>query len=345
MVKKLGSSSTCDDVVEFVANLPKNIIDQVNSSTSLVTGANTGIGKANAKALAKLGGHVILAGRTLEKVLAAKEEIEKEVVGSGQLLPMKIDHTNLSTVKAFTEDLIQRIESKEIPPLRLIVLNAGMLPEKPELSPDGINIAFQANHLGHFYMIRELIKCDPNVIFLNGECRIVIVSSNAHKLFLATKKVTDRAEVLHKVVGIPQPGKKPYVSAGLPFYGNTKLANIYFAQSLNELPSSATNGLKIEAVAVHPGLVLTRKFDRFSAVGILQRVLGWSAKSLDQGASTQFFVSLAPAEMVKGKYFSDCKSESASKLAQGEIGKLARRLLWELSDDIANKIISQQPLN
>ena len=216
---KFTSSTTCEEVREKLKNVPGVITEAISKGTVVVTGANTGIGKATAQHLSFLGTTVILACRNVDKAKEAISEIRnskgyckkygiepKEL----NLIPMKLDLGDFVTVKEFTESLVAKVKGNELPQIRAIVLNAGLFPARPALSKHNIDLCFQVNHLGHFYMMKELVNAGPTTVFPNGQCRVISVSSGRHFGPYSTDQVTDRKSMLHYVAGVPQEGMKKY---------------------------------------------------------------------------------------------------------------------------------------
>ena len=86
----------------------------------VVTGANTGIGRATAEALARQGWRVYVASRSAEKGEAAVAAI-KAAAGSDSVWFLPLDLADLSSVRACAEAFLARGE-----PLHVLVNNAGV---------------------------------------------------------------------------------------------------------------------------------------------------------------------------------------------------------------------------
>ena len=108
----------------------------------VVTGANSGIGFETAKALAGRGAHVVLAVRNPDKGEAAAAQME------GSVEVRTLDVSDLSSVRAFAAD-IGRVD--------VLVNNAGILGVPQGESPDGFELHFATNHLGHFALANLLL--------------------------------------------------------------------------------------------------------------------------------------------------------------------------------------------
>ena len=126
----LGKFSTCAQVVTELCGGEDAYLSQ---ATTIVTGSNTGIGKKAAQELAYLGGRVVLAVRSLSKGQAAVADILKEApkalrdTGLEQkVVCMEMDLSSLASVAKFAEAFGKRAEEEAWPPLKCLVLNAGI---------------------------------------------------------------------------------------------------------------------------------------------------------------------------------------------------------------------------
>eukprot|EP00924_Labyrinthula_sp_SR-Ha-C_P002899 snap_masked-scaffold_13-processed-gene-10.37-mRNA-1 protein AED:0.27 eAED:0.27 QI:0/-1/0/1/-1/1/1/0/142 len=122
-------------------------------------------------------------------------------------------------------------------------------------------------------------------------------------------------------------------SNGLKLYGNSKLCNVLFEQSLNEM--EVDNG--VVAVSLHPGTAIGANIAHNSGkvVGFLFKYfLGAFTKSVDQGSSKTLTCLFAPEKKIAGKYFSDCKDVKVGKYAFGEVGNKNRESFWDLSEEL-----------
>ena len=230
---------TCDEVLAHLSDL-----HSAEASTVVVTGANTGIGKEAASALARAGANVVLACRNVKKA----EEVAKEIRSNGKsaVITLSLDLSSLKSVENFCAQLRQRLTTMAWPPLDCLLLNAGMFPFATKTTADtGCELTFAVNHLGHFYLSQLLMDDLKRAARENGRSsRVVVVSSDSHNGPLATKCIESREDVMKHVVH--------QSNAGLGAYGNSKLCNVLFAQALNERESS--NG--VVACALHPGALI-----------------------------------------------------------------------------------------
>ncbi len=190
----------------------------------MVTGANTGIGAATARALAARGGKLWLACRSEEKARPVLDEI-RAAGGRAELLAL--DLADLASVRKSAAEFLARDE-----PLHVLVNNAG-LAGKRGLTRDGFEITFGTNHLGPFLFTTLLL---PR-LRASAPARIVNVSSVAH----------------YQAKGIDWEAlRRPTVTrTGLREYSVSKLCNVLFTKEL----ARGRAGAGVHSYALHPGAV------------------------------------------------------------------------------------------
>ena len=203
--------------------------------TVIITGANSGIGRAAAKALAAEGARVVLAVRNTDKGNAAAAQMR----GSTEV--RQLDLASLDSVRAFAAgpegmDIVAiggpKPEVSDGEMLELLINNAGiMIPPKSQTA-DGFELQFGTNHLGHFALTNLLLE------HVTG--RVVTVSSSGHRF----GKI-DFDDL--------QWERKPYKAWRA--YGQSKLANLLFTAELQEKLTAV--GSTVKATAAHPGYAAT----------------------------------------------------------------------------------------
>ena len=125
----------------------------------IVTGANSGIGRAAAKALAAKGARVVLAVRNTDKGHAAAAQM------SGATEVRVLDLANLDSIREFAAGWDGEID--------VLINNAGIMIPPKSLTADAFELQFGTNHLGHFALTNLLLE------HITG--RVVTVSSSAHR--------------------------------------------------------------------------------------------------------------------------------------------------------------------
>lgn len=183
----------------------------------VVTGANSGIGFETAKALADRGAHVVLAVRNPSK----GEEAAAQMTGAVEV--RTLDVSDLSSVRAFAADLGD---------VDVLVNNAGILGVPQGQSPDGFELHFATNHLGHFAL--------TNLLLPRLTDRVVVVSSQSHRSGVLDLDDLDWA----------RRGYSPYGA-----YAQSKLANMLFLAELQRRLTAA--GSRLRVTGGHPGSTVT----------------------------------------------------------------------------------------
>lgn len=192
--------------------------------TVVITGANTGIGLATAKAFAQDGHHVILACRNQQKANSAKAEIE--ALGNGKVDVIQLDLNDLNQVKQTAETLHKHYEKIDI-----LVNNAGLMSPNLESTANGFEKQIGVNYLGHFLWTLKLLP----LLEKSDAGRVIHLASMMHVLGNIN---TDQFEF---------DSVKKY--NGVLSYGHSKLANLLFSNALAEKLKPTT----ITSNALHPG--------------------------------------------------------------------------------------------
>lgn len=197
----------------------------------LVTGGNSGLGLQCCISLAKLENmHVILAGRSQERVTAAVEKSRATASTSSEVEAGIVDLSSFKSVREFCASLLDRDL-----PIYSIVCNAGISPMTKCLTADGFESTFETNHLGHFLLVKLLRE--------RVSKRLVVLSSEMHDP--------------NETPGMPPPdvsdldaltvGLEPF--NGTATYSASKLCNLLFVKEfVRRFPAGP------EIVAYTPGL-------------------------------------------------------------------------------------------
>ncbi len=193
----------------------------------LITGGNSGIGLEAAKMLAQAGADITIACRNPAKAEAAQAEID--AAGNGAVDTLELDLSSMASVRAAAAEVHTRCDS-----LDGLVNNAGIMQTPETRTEDGYELQLATNHLGHFLFAGLLY---PLVEKAGG--RITAVSSIAHKF---GKIFLD--DLMQEQNYSPTQA-----------YGQSKLANMLFAQELDRRLRAA--GSPVMANACHPGYSAT----------------------------------------------------------------------------------------
>lgn len=298
-----GHGSTAAEVAQGI---------DLTGKRAVVTGAASGIGVETAKALASTGAEVILAVRDIDAGERTMARIIEET-GNEEVGVCRLDLAEQASVEEFTEAW----EGS----LHLLVNNAGVMAiQDLELTPEGWEMQFATNHLGHFKLALGL----HDALAADGAARIVSVSSSGHL----------RSPVVFDDINFSEREYEPFAA-----YGQSKTANVLFAVEASR--RWAADG--ITANALMPGGIATN-LQRHMPPGYLEAArkrLGSSLvmKNVEQGASTSVLLATSPQlEGVGGRYFEDCNEAELNPTGQGSSGVAPYALdpenagqLWELS--------------
>jgi retinol dehydrogenase 12 len=273
-------------------------VSGLSGRVCLVTGANTGIGRATAEALAGRGASVYVASRSAAKGEAAVSSI-KAASGSGSVFFLALDLADLGSVRACADAFLARGE-----PLHVLVNNAGVAGVRG-LTKQGFELMFGVNHLGHFALTQLLMER----LAASAPSRVVTVASDAHY----NARGIDYAAVRRPARGI----------TGLHEYAVSKLCNVLFSQGL----ARRTAGTGVTTYALHPGLVASdiwRRVPRTVRGLVTRRML-----SVSEGAATSLYCATSPeVASQSGLFYDKCAVRAASEVATPELG----RALWERSE-------------
>jgi NAD(P)-dependent dehydrogenase (short-subunit alcohol dehydrogenase family) len=259
----------------------------------VITGGNQGLGLATAVALTTRY-DIVVSARSRDKGESAVADIAK-VAGSNTVHWMELDNAHLDSAHRFAVSLHERFGDRAL----IFVCNAGIMATPYRLTADGFEEQFQVNHLAHFVIVRQLMKGGAHLK------RVVCLSSKAHMRVQGLDLSTVRSEVAQD---------------GWLCYGRSKLCNIFFAMEL------ARRG--VEAVSLHPGLVVTQLTERVGMTGGIP---------LSEGILTPVHCITEP--IVSGEYYYKQRVESVERTAASKSVQEAERL-WQFSEEAAAKWIA-----
>jgi NAD(P)-dependent dehydrogenase (short-subunit alcohol dehydrogenase family) len=238
--------------------------------TAIVTGANSGLGLATARELARAGATVTLACRDAGKGEAAAGQIRAAVPGA-QLEVGVLDLADLGSVREFAARAADARAH-----LDLLINNAGIMAAPRRLTRDGFESQFGTNHLGHFALTGLLLPA----LLTAPAPRVVTVSSHLHR---RGKMNFDDLQ-----------GERKYSRWGA--YGQSKLANLMFCFELQRRAAAADRALL--SLAAHPGYAATNlQFaapDRFYEKAYMWIGNRLFAQSADMGALPTLYAATVP---------------------------------------------------
>ena len=286
-------------------------MNDMTGRVCVVTGANTGIGKATALGLARMGATVVMVCRNRARGEAAQAEVQR--VASAPVDLFRADLSSQAEVRQVADDIRARYAH-----IHVLIHNAGLQLPQRALSVDGIEMTLAVNHGAPFL----LTYCLLDALKSGAPSRIVVISSLVHRwgsidfddLHLERGYTMDRA------------------------YFRSKLCNVLFTREL----AQRLSGSDVTANSLEPGLVKT-DFAR-----VYTGMQGWFvhnvwmrlfAQTPEQGAQTSVYLATSPEVAgVTGAHFAKCRPIEPSTLARDDA--LAQRL-WNVSVHLCNYSSSQ----
>ncbi|XP_011866237.1 PREDICTED: retinol dehydrogenase 12-like isoform X2 [Vollenhovia emeryi] len=293
---------------------------RLDGKTTMITGANSGLGLETAKDFYRRGARVILACRNMELAKEAIEKIKNNPTsgidkeeyrnGAGELAIYSLDLCSLKSVRNCAENVLKNEAA-----LHILVNNAGVALLPHQKTEDGHEALFQINYLGHFLLTLLLL---PKMQLSSPGCRIVNVSSVLH--FFGDINFDDIN--LDKARGL------------MTAYYQSKLAIILITKELAyRLQKANIHGINV--YSLHPGLVPTQIFRHgdnamflgaYYCFNLLTRTF---CKNIVQGVQTTIYCSVdEKVANQSGLYYSNCNVAISQWRAKDD--QYAKKL-WNLS--------------
>jgi NAD(P)-dependent dehydrogenase (short-subunit alcohol dehydrogenase family) len=265
----------------------------------VITGANTGIGRATADALARRGAKLVLACRSEERARPVADAIGAETGADVDVVAL--DLASLASVRAAADALLDRL-----PAIHILINNGGLPGRRGAATADGFELAFGVNHMGHFLLTTLLL----DRLRASAPARVVTVSSQSH---YRAKRIDWDA--------VRRPGKS---LIGMREYEVSKLANVLFSAEL----ARRTRDDGVTTYSLHPGVIASDIWRRipWPVRPLVTRFM----KTNEEGAATSIYCAASPQVADEsGLYYDDCATKRPSRLSQDEA--LAAEL-WRRSE-------------
>jgi NAD(P)-dependent dehydrogenase (short-subunit alcohol dehydrogenase family) len=274
----------------------------MTTKTAIVTGSNTGIGKATALGLARQGIEVVLAVRDVAKGEAAHTEIAAQA-GGAAVRVMQLDLADTQSIRRFAAEA-----AGALPRLDILVNNAGLTTRDRQTTKDGFEMHFGVNHLGAALLTQELLP----LLEKSAPARVVMVSSKMH------------ADA-HLNWDDLQSTRAPF--RGLAVYSASKLANLMY---MGALARRRLAGKGVTVNAVHPGVVASEMLREYPK--LLRVVAHRFMISPARAAERCVYVATSPEVAgATGVYFHELKPRPASSDARD--GEQQDRL-WAATEEL-----------
>lgn len=266
----------------------------------LITGGNSGIGKATAKGIAKTGATVIIGCRNEQKGLAAIEDIKK-ASGNNNIELLLIDLASMQSVHKAVADFKSRHNQ-----LHVLINNAAIFNPVREETEDGLEKTFETNYLSHFLLTHLLL----DTLKASAPSRIINVASKHFgiKINFDDLQTTKKYSFMKAV-------------------GPTKLGLIMFTKEL----AKKLEGTGVTVNALHPGLANSNLLNNIPAfIRIMFKMISGSP---EKSAETSIYLATSPeVENVSGKYFEKKKEVKTGANANNEE---ENKRFWDISMKLA----------
>ena len=275
--------------------------------TVVITGGNSGIGKATAFELAKREARVVLGCRDINSAESTTREI-KRIVPAANVICKHLDLASLISVNNFAEEI--KVQEDNV---HILINNAGVGFCPCTSTEDGFEMQMGVNHLGHFYLTNLLLD--------------KLKASTPSRILVVTSTLAKRGNINLNNLNI-SPSEYNKNAA----YHNSKLANNLFCREL----ACRLKGTDVGVFAISPGVVFTNLM-RHSPTWLttLAYPLLWLLmRSPTDGCQT--IVHCATDEQLSnpkysGKFFRDCvEQEWDSK----SLDDLVAKELWKISEKL-----------
>jgi NAD(P)-dependent dehydrogenase (short-subunit alcohol dehydrogenase family) len=280
------------------------MIDSMKGKVCIVTGANSGIGRATAVGLAKREATLVMLCRDN----ACGEEALNDIVslsGNDSIELMIADLASQNSIRQFVKDFKQKYEN-----LHVLINNAGVNYNRRILTEDGLEMTFAVNTLAPFLLTNLLL----DTLQSSAPARVINVASK-----MQSKKIEfDNLQ-----------GEKHF--SFMQSYGQSKAALITLTYEFARRFSD--KGVTFNCL--HPGGVNTKIAKNLKGIsGAISRNTMKFFKSPEEGAETSLYLASSPeVEKLSGKFFEDKKETKSKDVTYDE--SIAKQL-WDACIDLSN---------
>lgn len=252
---------------------------RMDGKNCLVTGATRGLGLATAIALAKLGAHVTIAGRSPERIDAALATIRQQAPGSAPD-SLLADLSSMAQVRALASQFLLRYGELDV-----LINNAGGTFLKYARTEDGYEHTWALNYLSQFLLTRLLLGPLRRAADKRGEARVLGISSNMYRMSKPAFEITPDGDRYNGVIA----------------YARSKRAMIMFTRSM----AQQLYGSGVSVNAMTPGMVATNVANNNHGCAVqVMSILHVFATPLEKGVQPIVRLAAAPdVRGVSGAYF------------------------------------------
>ena len=280
------------------------MIDNMKGKVCIVTGANSGIGRATAVGLAKIGATLIMLCRDN----ACGEEALNDIISVSQndsIELMMCDLASQQSIRQFAKNFKQKYEN-----LHVLINNAGVNYNRRIITEDGLETTFAVNTLAPFLLTNLLL----DTLQSSAPARVINVASK-----MQSKKIEfDNLQ-----------GEKHF--SFMQSYGQSKAALITLTYEF----ARRFSDIGVTFNCLHPGGVNTKIAKNLKGIsGAISRNTMKFFKSPEEGAETSLYLATSPeVEKISGKFFENKKEIQSKDVTYDE--SIAKQL-WNACIDLSN---------
>ena len=283
---------------------PEDLQVDLSGRVAVVTGANSGIGKATSRALAERGAEVFLLCRNEERGRAALRELREET-GSRRLRLVTVDVAEPESIRSAVKAIVAAR-------VHVLVNNAAVLPAERYETSRGVELTFATNVLGPFLLTRLL---EPR-LRASGAARVVNVSSGG--MYARRLSLDDWAFEKREFDGVVA-------------YAEAKRALVV----LTEMGAERLAGSGVTVNAMHPGWADTPAVR--TSLPRFRRAMESRLRTPEEGADTVVWMSVCPRlGSETGRFYFDREPRATHLLPWTREDPKDRTRLWQLCEKLTN---------
>jgi NAD(P)-dependent dehydrogenase (short-subunit alcohol dehydrogenase family) len=269
----------------------------------LITGGNSGLGRATATELARRGATVVITARRAERGVEARDAIRAATGGDVHWVPL--DLASFASVRRCAAEVVERFDRLDV-----LVNNAGALLSARSETAEGFETTFGVNHLGHFLLTGLLL----DRLRASAPSRVVTVSSTLHWIAFGLDFTDLQATRRYD---------------GMVAYASSKLANVLFTREL----ARRLEGTGVTANSLCPGLVASSFGADGDTTGLIQLIARMSRPlAVSPAFAAQTPVYLASAAALTGVSGQHYVFRLPAPVSWSARDRTAARRLWEISE-------------
>lgn len=286
---------------------PSKDIPSLAGKVILITGANTGLGKATAIELVKHSpAHVYLTSRNVTKGQAALEEVRGAASDDTKVSLLNLDLSSFESIKAAAAEFLQRVERLDV-----LLLNAGIMGAPAALTKDGYEMHIGTNHLGHALLLKLL----QPVLEKTPDTRVIHLSSGGFRHVGPEGIEFDTLKSATSTTALPLR------------YAQSKLACLLYARE-------AAKRYHFTNIAINPGEVQTDLFTREAGDELMRYLQTEVAPKLeipiDEGVKNHLWASTCP-DIENGEFYEPV-GKTGGLEGHGLDDEMARKL-WDWTEE------------